>query len=168
MVRVEAGKNRRREFLPCEPQDCHNGEGAGDSNQRTCKDVQRPVNSNIHSAECYQKGGKKRNPAPASVEEKANRRHGEAIRGVRGGEGFATGGGGFNRGGFDPQRQRDRQHPRFRLCEIDRSDIGENLVRPRAIDGGFQVAANDPVVEAHGENSGKNHRPRPESSEQQK
>jgi hypothetical protein len=64
------GENRS-EFFPKKPKEGHHAESAGDSDERTGEDIQRPVGSDIHAAERYQSGRKKRNPAPAAVKEKA-------------------------------------------------------------------------------------------------
>ena len=87
---------RGSELLPSESEERNDGERAGDSDQRTGEDIQRPVGSDIHAAESYQSGWNKRNPATAAVEEETNRGHCEAVRSVGGGEGPSGGGGSFD------------------------------------------------------------------------
>ena len=98
---VEFWSKRGRELLPKEPQESHDGERAGDSDQRTGEDIQRPVGSDIHATKSYQSGWNERNPATTAVEEETNRGHCEAVRSVGGGEGSTGGGGSFDGRGFD-------------------------------------------------------------------
>ena len=98
-IRVKLVKLWRKsgsELLPSDSEKRDNGERAGDSDQRTGEDIQRPVGSDIHATESYQSGWNKRNPATAAVEEETNRGHCEAVRSVGGGEGPSGGGGSFD------------------------------------------------------------------------